>query len=77
LSLRWTVSQPYRLGHINALSHQSILLTQGPIPEILAEIAKLLVVVEKLSFFESAILKKNLQKKDFFCFILMKISQHL
>ena len=36
--------------------HQSILLTQGPIHEILAEIAQLLVVVEKLSFFESAIL---------------------
>ena len=37
-------------------SHQSILLTQGPIHEILADIAQLLVVVEKLSFFESAIL---------------------
>ena len=47
-------------------SHQSILLTQGPIHEILAEIAQLLVVVEKLSFSESAILKKNLQKKIFF-----------
>ena len=39
-------------------SHQSILLTQGPIYKILAEIAQLLVVVEKLSFFESAILKQ-------------------
>jgi hypothetical protein len=59
-------------------SHQSILLTQGPIHEILAEIAQLLVVVEKLSFFESAILKKILQKKSvFFCFIPMKVSQHL
>ena len=38
-------------------SHQSILLTQGPIHEILAVIAQLLGVVEKLSFFESAILK--------------------
>ena len=38
------------------LLHQSILLTQGPIHEILAEIAQLLVAVEKLSFFESAIL---------------------
>ena len=47
-------------------SHQSILLTQGPIHEILAEIAQLLVVVEKLSFFKSAILKKILQKKIFF-----------
>ena len=36
--------------------HQSILLTQGPIHEILAVIAQLLGVVEKLSFFESAIL---------------------
>jgi hypothetical protein len=47
-------------------SHQSILLTQGPIHEILAEIAQLLVVVEKLSFFESAILNFFLQKKYFF-----------
>ena len=37
-------------------SHQLILLTQGPICEILVKIAELLVVVEKLSFFESAIL---------------------
>jgi hypothetical protein len=43
--------------------HQSILPTQGPIDEILAEIAQLLVVVEKLSLFESAILKFFLQKK--------------
>ena len=43
-------------------------ITQGPICEILATIAQLLVVVEKLSFFESAIL-------IFFCFIPMKISQ--
>ena len=47
-------------------SHQSILLTQGPIHEILAAIAQLLVVVEKLSFFESAILKKKFAKKIFF-----------
>jgi hypothetical protein len=33
-----------------------ILLTQGPIREILVKIAQLLVVVEKLSFFESVIL---------------------
>ena len=38
-------------------SYQSILLTQGQIHEILAVIAQLLGVVEKLSFFESAILK--------------------
>ena len=31
--------------------HQLILLTQGPISEILAKIAQLLWVVEKLSFF--------------------------
>ena len=36
----------------------------------LVEIAQLLGVVEKLSFFESAILR-------FFCFIPIKISQHL
>ena len=47
-------------------SHQSILLTQGPIHEILATIAQLLVVVEKLSFFESAILDFFFQKKIFF-----------
>jgi hypothetical protein len=46
--------------------HQLILQTQGPIHETLAEIAQLLMVVEKLSFFESAILKKNLQKKKIF-----------
>ena len=46
-------------------SHQSILLTQGPIHEILAVIAQLLGVVEKLSFFESAILK-FFCKKNFF-----------
>jgi hypothetical protein len=40
-------------------------------------IAQLLVVVEKLSFFESAILKFFFAKKDFFCFNPMKISQHL
>jgi hypothetical protein len=43
--------------------HQLILLTQGPICEILAKIAQLLGVVEKLSFFESAILKTISQKK--------------
>ena len=32
----------------------------------MAEIAQLLVVVEKLSFFESAILKKKLEKNNFF-----------
>ena len=55
-------------------SHQSILLTQGPVHEILAVIAQLLGVVEKLSFFESAILiffcKK---KKDFFASFLSKL----
>jgi hypothetical protein len=40
-----------------------ILLTQGPICEILATIAELLVVVEKLSFFKLAILKFFFQKK--------------
>ena len=37
-------------------SYQLILLTQGPICEILAKIAQLLGVVEKLSFFVSEIL---------------------
>ena len=50
-------------------SHQSILLTQGPICKILATIAQLLGVVEKLSFFESALLN--------FFFIPMKISHKL
>jgi hypothetical protein len=36
--------------------HQLILLTQGPIREILTKIAQLLVVLEKLSIFEMAIL---------------------
>ena len=43
--------------------HQSILLTQGLIHEILAVIAQLLGVVEKLSFFESAILNFFCKKK--------------
>jgi len=41
-------------------------VTQGPICEILATIAQLLGVVEKLSFFESAILNFFFQKKNFF-----------
>ena len=57
--------------------HQSILLTQGPICKILATIAHLLGVVEKLSFFESAILNFFFRKKKNFCFIPMKISPHL
>jgi hypothetical protein len=40
-------------------------LTQGPIHEILAEIAQLLVVVEKLSVFLVGHFKKKLQKKFF------------
>ena len=58
-------------------SHQSILLTQGPICEILVTIAQLLGVAEKLSFFESAILIFFFQIFFFFCFILIKISQNL
>ena len=50
-------------------SHQSILLTQGPICEILVTIAQLLGVAEKLSFFESAILNFFFQKKIFFFFL--------
>jgi hypothetical protein len=49
--------------------HQSILLTQGPIQEILAVIAQLLVVVEKLSFFESAILNFFAKKKKIASFL--------
>jgi hypothetical protein len=48
-----------------------ILLTQEPICEILATIALLLVVVEKLSFFESAIFN------FFFCFIPIQINHKL
>ena len=59
-------------------SRQSILLTQGPIREILATIAQLLGVVEKLSFFESAILIFFFKKNSFFfCFIPMKIRPKL
>ena len=51
LGLCRTASQPYRLSHVSVLHvHQSILLTQGPIHEILVVIAQLLGVVEKLSF---------------------------
>jgi hypothetical protein len=53
-----------------------ILPTQGPILEILTTIAQLLVVVEKLSFFELAILKKNFQN-FFFCCKSIQISQSL
>ena len=52
--------------------HQSILLTQEPICKILAKIARLLVVVEKLSFFESAIFILFKKKKNF-CSILIQI----
>jgi hypothetical protein len=58
-----------RLSDISSKTDKKC-ITQGPINEILAEIAQLLVVVEKLSFFESAIL-------IFFCFIPMEISQNL
>jgi hypothetical protein len=56
----WTVFEltSDSLSTICAL-HQSILLTKGPIHKILAEIVQLLVVVEKLSFFESAIFLKD------------------
>ena len=47
-------------------SHQSILLTPEPLHEILAVIAQLLGVVEKLSFFESAILIFFCKKKKIF-----------
>jgi hypothetical protein len=55
-------------------SHQLILLTQEPICEILAKIAQLLGVVEKLCFFESAILNFFFQKKKNFCFIPIYIN---
>jgi hypothetical protein len=59
-------------------SHQLILLTQGPICEILVKITQLLLVVEKLSFFESAIFIIFFQKKIFFfCFIPIQISHNL
>ena len=52
-------------------SHQSILLTQGPICEIFAKFFLRIVDFENLSFFESAILN------FFFCIIHMKISPNL
>ena len=70
------VRQPHDfIGSATSL-HQSILLTQGLIHEVLVKIAQLLVVVEKLSFFESAISDFFFQKKKI-CFIPIKISQHL
>jgi hypothetical protein len=51
---------------------QLILPTQEPIHEILVTIAQILVVVEKFSFFESAILIFF-----FFCFKSIQISQSL
>ena len=51
--------------------NQSILLTQGPICEIFSTIAQLLVVVEKVSFFYSAILI------FFFCLIPVQINHKL
>jgi hypothetical protein len=56
--------------------HQLILLTQGPIHEILAKSAQLLVVVEKLSFFELDKLKK-FQNFYFFRFKSIQISHSL
>jgi hypothetical protein len=49
-----------------------ILLTQGPLCEILAKIAQLLMVVEKLSFFESAILIFFSKKINIFASFLFK-----
>ena len=49
-------------------SHHSILLTQGPICEILEKIVQLLVVVEKLGFFEFFF-----PKKFFFALFLFKL----
>ena len=49
-------------------------MKQGPICKILATIAQLLGVAEKLSFFESAILNFFFQKKKFFfAFFLFKL----
>jgi hypothetical protein len=49
-----------------------ILLTQGPTHEILVTIAQLLVVVEKLNFFVSAILKFFTPQKNCFASNLFK-----
>ena len=51
-------------------------VTQRPISEILAKIAQLLVVVEKLSFFESAILNffSQKKKKNFASFLFILIT---
>jgi hypothetical protein len=54
--------------------YRLILLTQGPICKILAKIAQLLGVVEKLSFFESAILIFFFKKKQtFFASFLFRL----
>ena len=49
----------YQLA-ILAMSIVSVLLTQGPICEILATIAQILGVAEILGFFESAIFQKKI-----------------
>ena len=59
-------------------SHQSILLTQGPIHEIFTKKFWELAILKNEIFFESAILNFFFwKKKFFFCFIPMKISPNL
>ena len=58
-------------------SHQSILLTQGPICEIFAKIFLRIGDFEKRCFFESAILNFIFQKKVVFSFFPIKTCQSL
>ena len=63
----------FGLSYIDAFCIKSILQTQGPICKILGTIAQLLVVVKRLSFFESAILSFFFQKKKKLAWYLFKL----
>ena len=52
-------------------SHQSILLTQGPIQEIFAKKFQELAILKNKLFFGGHFEKKNSKKNKMFCFILM------
>ena len=69
LSLCRTVSQPYKLGHINALC-----INQGSIHKIFAKFFWELAILE-ISVFLSRPFWKKKSTQFFFCFIPMKISQ--
>ena len=58
-------------------SHHAILLTQGRICEIFMKKFWELAILKNGHFWKTAILDFFFQKKNFFCFILMKISPNL